>query len=308
MPAPMPTDTVRPQSERKANPTARGPWPRSRSETTPKTTRNGVALNGRIPANPAARIAAATRSSGRRSLRARRAGLVENWGGRTRTSNFPVNSRAVCQLTYTPMLPATTPPTVTGKRAPPEPLGAGGARAHSLRALRRPGPQIRETGVTVAICAQTRERPHRAYTLARPLPPSKGRTHIHMPPDITPAAPPDLPAVLELLAASKLPRASIEAHVASTLVARDDSGIVGSAALELYGGAALLRSVTVAALDLARRRGVRTVYLLTETAGQFFPKFGFTAITRAQVEPAVLESPEFTTACPKSAMVMVKQL
>src|SRR2546422_5231008 len=41
-------------------------------------------------------------------------------------------------------------------------------------------------------------------------------------------------------------------------------------------------------------------YLLTETAGQFFPKFGFTAITRAQVEPAVLESPEFTTACPKS--------
>jgi len=26
------------------------------------------------------------------------------------------------------------------------------------------------------------------------------------------------------------------------------------------------------------------------------------------VEPAVLESPEFTTACPKSAMVMVKQL
>ncbi len=25
-----------------------------------------------------------------------------NWGGRTRTSNFPVNSRAVCQLTYTP--------------------------------------------------------------------------------------------------------------------------------------------------------------------------------------------------------------
>src|SRR2546422_857196 len=24
------------------------------------------------------------------------------WGGRTRTSNFPVNSRAGCQLTYTP--------------------------------------------------------------------------------------------------------------------------------------------------------------------------------------------------------------
>src|SRR2546421_8407717 len=30
---------------------------------------------------------------------------TQNWGGRTRTSNFPVNSRAVCQLTYTPMPP-----------------------------------------------------------------------------------------------------------------------------------------------------------------------------------------------------------
>src|SRR5881396_4159833 len=27
---------------------------------------------------------------------------LSSWGGRTRTSNFPVNSRAVCQLTYTP--------------------------------------------------------------------------------------------------------------------------------------------------------------------------------------------------------------
>ena len=140
---------------------------------------------------------------------------------------------------------------------------------------------------------------------------------------ITPAAPADLPAILELLAASKLPRAGIEDHVASTLVARADSNVVGSAALELYGSAALLRSVavatrlrgrglgaalTVAALDLARRSGVRTVYLLTETAGRFFPKFGFAAIARAEVDPVVLESPEFTTACPKSALVMVKQL
>src|SRR5438552_6579648 len=32
-----------------------------------------------------------------------------SWGGRTRTSNFPVNSRAVCQLTYTPMHRHPTP-------------------------------------------------------------------------------------------------------------------------------------------------------------------------------------------------------
>jgi amino-acid N-acetyltransferase len=144
-----------------------------------------------------------------------------------------------------------------------------------------------------------------------------------MAPDITPATPTDLPAILALLAASKLPRAGIEEHVTNTLVARAASSVVGSAALELYGSAALLRSVavatqlrgrglgaalTLAALDLARRRGARTVYLLTETAGQFFPKFGFRPITRAEVDPVVLESTEFTTVCPKSALVMVKQL
>lgn len=139
--------------------------------------------------------------------------------------------------------------------------------------------------------------------------------------DITPAAPADLEGIFDLLDANKLPRTGLEAHVGSTLVAREHGRIVGSAALELYGLAALLRSVavdarlrgrglgqalTAAALDLAERRGVRTVYLLTESAAQFFPKFGFRPIERAAVDPAVLESPEFTTACPTSALVMVK--
>jgi amino-acid N-acetyltransferase len=144
-----------------------------------------------------------------------------------------------------------------------------------------------------------------------------------MSPDITPAAPADLPAILDLLDASNLPRAGLDEHVGSTLVARENGRIVGSAALELYGPAALLRSVavapplrgrglgatlTAAALDLARRRGARTVYLLTETAAQFFPRFGFRLITRADVEPAVMQSQEFTTACPKGALVMRKVL
>ena len=140
-----------------------------------------------------------------------------------------------------------------------------------------------------------------------------------MSPDITSAAPADVPAIFELLDASRLPRAGLERHLATTLVARDASELVGTAALELYGSAALLRSVAVAtrlrgrglgqapthaALELARRRGARTVYLLTETAGAFFPRFGFKPIARADVEPAVLASDEFRTACPKSALVM----
>ena len=141
--------------------------------------------------------------------------------------------------------------------------------------------------------------------------------------DIAPATPNDLTAVLELVDASGLPQAGLDAHIATTLVARDNSRIVGTAALELYGGSALLRSVavaaplrgqglgqrlTTAALDLARQRGVRTVYLLTETAGDFFPKFGFKTIQRSEVDPAVQVSQEFTTACPASAMVMAKRI
>ena len=141
--------------------------------------------------------------------------------------------------------------------------------------------------------------------------------------DISPATPADLTAVLELIDASGLPRAGLDAHVATMLVARENSRIVGTAALELYGGSALLRSVAVAAplrgqglgrrltsaaLELARRHGARTVYLLTETAGDFFPKFGFRKIERGDVDPAVQASQEFTSACPASALVMAKQI
>lgn len=141
--------------------------------------------------------------------------------------------------------------------------------------------------------------------------------------DIGAATPADLPAVLELIDASGLPRAALDQHIATTLVARERARIVGTAALELYGNFALLRSVavaaqlrgqglgrrlTTAALELARRRGVRTVYLLTETAGGFFPKLGFQKIERGDVDPVVQTSQEFTSACPASAMVMAKQI
>jgi amino-acid N-acetyltransferase len=144
-----------------------------------------------------------------------------------------------------------------------------------------------------------------------------------MPATIRPATSHELPAILELLRSNKLPPDGLEAHLATTLAARDENQLVGCAALELYDGAALLRSVAVAAerrgeglgrkltkaaLDLARARGAKAVYLLTETAGSFFPKFGFQAITRDDVEPAVKQSVEFTTACPASALVMALRL
>jgi len=129
----------------------------------------------------------------------------------------------------------------------------------------------------------------------------------------------DLPAVMALLEASRLPLAGVEGYVATTLVAQRSARIVGCAAVEIHGTAGLLRSVAVdearrgeglghqltqAALDLARSRGVRRVYLLTTAAEAFFPRFGFRTLPRDQVDAAVRQSVEFTTACPASAVAM----
>jgi amino-acid N-acetyltransferase len=140
---------------------------------------------------------------------------------------------------------------------------------------------------------------------------------------IQPATAHDLPQVHSLLERLHLPLDGVDEHVPTMLVARQGSRIVGTAALELYADGALLRSVAVdpgqqgrglghelteAALRLARARGAPAVFLLTTTAGRFFPKFGFDTIARADVPASVQASVEFASACPASAIVMRKRL
>ncbi|MFN8472748.1 MAG: arsenic resistance N-acetyltransferase ArsN2 [Anaerolineae bacterium] len=140
---------------------------------------------------------------------------------------------------------------------------------------------------------------------------------------INSAAATDLPAILALLDRTDLPPDGLADHLSTTLVARDEEAIIGSAALEVYDEGALLRSVAVepsyqgqgigqqltqAVLSLAKEQGIRVVYLLTETAGDFFPRFGFQTVARQDVAPSVQQSVEFTTVCPTSALVMVVNL
>lgn len=137
--------------------------------------------------------------------------------------------------------------------------------------------------------------------------------------EIRPAAPEDMKSLLELLEKNNLPLDGLIDHLATTLVAGEGQAIVGGIALELYGGEALLRSAVVdeayrgiglgqhltqAALDLAGKLGVKEMYLLTETAGKFFPRFGFKPVNRSEVPDSVQESVEFRSACPVSALVM----
>src|SRR5712691_2888217 len=137
--------------------------------------------------------------------------------------------------------------------------------------------------------------------------------------NIVTATPSDLLDIVSLLKAAALPVAGIENHIETTLVARDSERLLGCAAVEVYGQAGLLRSVAVevehrgegwgerltkAALELARKRGVRDIYLLTTTASHFFPRFGFTATTRAELDPALAQSEELRGECPASALAM----
>jgi uncharacterized membrane protein YbaN (DUF454 family)/N-acetylglutamate synthase-like GNAT family acetyltransferase len=133
----------------------------------------------------------------------------------------------------------------------------------------------------------------------------------------------DLPAIRALLVALGLPTADVGAEGQLFLVARAQGTLVGCVALEPHGGDVLLRSLAVTperqgsgigrelhlrALARARARGLRTAYLLTTTAEEFFAREGYTRVDRREVPAAVRASAEFTALCPATAACMVRRL
>lgn len=136
---------------------------------------------------------------------------------------------------------------------------------------------------------------------------------------IRPATPEDWSQITELLASYDLPPDGAQEHLHQFVVAEDGDGqIVGAAGLEVYGDAGLLRSVAVrerqrglgarlvqAALDQANAQGIRQVALLTTTAADYFPRFGFRRVARADLPAALHASQEFQGACPDTAVAMV---
>jgi N-acetylglutamate synthase-like GNAT family acetyltransferase len=137
------------------------------------------------------------------------------------------------------------------------------------------------------------------------------------------AAKPDLPAVEQLLKANKLPLDGVRDNFDSFVVAVEGDMVVGVVGLEKFDSAALLRSAVVQAeargggvgrqlveqiLERAEQSGIDEVYLLTTTAQDYFPRFGFSRTTRASVPEAVKASAEFRGACPDTAVVMERRI
>jgi len=132
----------------------------------------------------------------------------------------------------------------------------------------------------------------------------------------------DFPEVEKLLTEGRLPVEGVRENFSSFLVAEEEGTIAGAVGLERYGSAALLRSAVVSPanrgtgigrqlveslLQRASEDGIDELYLLTTTAEKYFPRFGFTPTTRAEVPESVKASAEFRGACPDTAVVMSRR-
>jgi amino-acid N-acetyltransferase len=141
--------------------------------------------------------------------------------------------------------------------------------------------------------------------------------------EVRPARPEDYEAAAALLEESGLPLDGMREHLGHAFVAMAQGAIVGFVAVEMHEGPALLRSLAVEprhrgqrlgerlaqeALRMARDCGRVDVYLLTETAAGFFPRFGFAVEDRALAPPVLRSSVEFKTACPTTAVLMHARL
>lgn len=133
----------------------------------------------------------------------------------------------------------------------------------------------------------------------------------------------DWPVIRRLVGAAGLPLDGL-ADCFAVFLAEHSGRIVGTAAMERHGDGAdvayLLRSVAVD--DGVRRGGIGArlvdralhaadpgapVALLTETAADYFPRFGFIPIDRAALPASLAASRELRGACPASARALLRR-
>jgi amino-acid N-acetyltransferase len=140
---------------------------------------------------------------------------------------------------------------------------------------------------------------------------------------LRPAKSSDLERLVSFLEANGLPTGGVEAYYQNFVIATNEEGsLLGVAGLEICGQSALLRSVAVeknfrrmghgralvdAVLRNAKQNGVHTVYLLTESAFDYFKHLGFDLVDRMDIDEAVMASLEFTE-CHSTALAMRKTI
>ena len=129
----------------------------------------------------------------------------------------------------------------------------------------------------------------------------------------------DYASVVTLLQSLNLPTDGVQEHFANFLVLVLGKSIIATVGLEMYGHHALLRSLGVAEKHRGKGYGrqlvraivskagqyqIDTLVLLTNTAKDFFSKFGFETVPRDAIDGKIKSSVEFRSACPETAVCM----
>jgi len=131
--------------------------------------------------------------------------------------------------------------------------------------------------------------------------------------------------IVKLLSQAKLPAQDLTLEkLEHFLVAKaKDGSVIGAVGVELYQDVGLLRSLVVHPAyqgkglgkwltreveSIAQQRSIKTLFLLTTTAAEFFPKLGYQVIQRNRAPMAIAKTQEFKIICPVSAVCLFKTL
>ncbi|EQD53699.1 GCN5-related N-acetyltransferase, partial [mine drainage metagenome] len=137
---------------------------------------------------------------------------------------------------------------------------------------------------------------------------------------ITPFDSADEAWIRTLLASAHLTTADMTTGLLGNfVVAREGQSRIGIAGVELHGTSGLLRSVVVEtsargtgvgrrlvqAIEVhARAHGIRQLFLLTQTARDFFARLGYHPLARSEAPAAIQATREFVELCPASCECM----
>lgn len=122
-----------------------------------------------------------------------------------------------------------------------------------------------------------------------------------------------------LLDAHKLCFNDLKSQGVELFSVTNEGKLVGFFGYEVFGESALFRSFIVVpeergknygihiwnmAKDQLKARRVKDVYLLTNTATEFFEKVGYLPFERSNVPATIAQTSEFTTFCPSDSVCM----
>lgn len=137
--------------------------------------------------------------------------------------------------------------------------------------------------------------------------------------NIEPASLLQVTEIKNLLSSQHLPAKDISPQLEHFFIVRENDSVIAVGGLELYDQYALLRSMATHPahrkkgiagnlvnhlLQYARGLNIHSVFLLTETAEQFFLGKGFQKIDRNAAPAAIQQSSEYCSVCPASAALM----